>query len=184
MKLVVGLGNHGKEYEHNRHNVGFMIIDRIVKDLRVSPHVEKKLDALVFYHHSSKTILARPQTFMNDSGKAVSRLANYYKVKPSVLWVIHDDLDIKLGQYKIQKGKGPKVHRGIKSVNEALGTRDYWRVRVGVENRLRQIQNPKSKTQKISGERYVLQNFTDKELEILKPVIDKIVKELTEYAKS
>jgi PTH1 family peptidyl-tRNA hydrolase len=122
--------------------------------------------------------LLKPQTFVNSSGLSVAYAYKKHSLKPDDLYVIHDDLDISLGNYKIQKGKGPKVHKGIKSVNEALGTRDYWRVRVGVENRLRQIQNPKSKTQKISGERYVLQNFTDKELEILKPVIDKIVIDL------
>lgn len=170
MKLIVGLGNPEEKYQNNRHNIGFMIIDRIVKELMVSPHVEKKLKSLVFYHHVSGTIFARPQTFMNSSGIAVKKLVEQYHIKPADLWVIHDDLDIPLGSYKIQKGKGPKLHNGVNSIEKKLGTDDFWRVRIGVENRV--------SGNRIPGEEYVLQDFTGEEKKFLSPVINKICKEL------
>jgi PTH1 family peptidyl-tRNA hydrolase len=116
---------------------------------------------------------------MNESGKAVQSLTSFYKLPTANIFIVHDDLGIKLGEYKIQRGKGPKDHKGLLSIDSALGTRDYWRVRVGIENRKRKFlifsfQFPR----KITGEEYVLQNFTDKELEIINPVIDKIVKDL------
>lgn len=169
-KLIVGLGNPGKKYEKNRHNVGFMAVNRIVRELMVSPHVERKLESVTFYHHATKTVFAKPQTFMNSSGEAVSRLMRWFKTKPDDLYVIHDDLDIRLGEYKIQKGKGPRLHNGIKSIEEKLGTSEFWRIRVGVDNR-----DPQSRT---PGEQYVLQDFRDDETLIAREVIDKIVDEL------
>jgi len=109
---------------------------------------------------------------MNSSGKAVQKLVNYYKVKMSDLWVIHDDLDIILGQYKIQKDKGPKLHNGVESIEKFLGKTDFWRVRVGVDNR--------SGNRKISGEDYVLQKSQDKERTDLEKVVEKIVDDLSE----
>ena len=208
MKLIVGLGNPGKKHEHNRHNAGFLVLDELKS--RIS-NFQSRRDKLGLFPISQRQarlisnetrdsnfqtndkyqceafkvkdlILIKPTTQMNSSGIAVNSLASYYKIQNPNVWVIHDDLDIKLGQYKIQKGKGPKEHKGIKSVNKALGTRDYWRVRVGVDNRKSLlITNHQSPiTPRPLGEDYVLQNFTDKELEILKSVIDKIVKELTD----
>lgn len=166
MKLVVGLGNPGKKYEATRHNVGFILIGKIVGKLMVSPHAEKKLDSLVFYHHVNETIYARPQTFMNNSGVAVKKLTTYYKVPIDSLYIIHDDLDIALGEYKIQKGKGPRVHYGIKSIEESLGDTGFWRVRIGIENR-----DPENR---IPGEAYVLQAFTIEE----RATVDKVLADL------
>jgi PTH1 family peptidyl-tRNA hydrolase len=115
-------------------------------------------------------VLVKPQTFMNQSGKAVKKLIDQYKIESSDLWVIHDDLDIALGDYKIQKGKGPKLHKGIESIEEKIGKTDFWRVRIGIENR--------SAENKISGETYVLQDFTEKEIEVIIPTIAKISKEI------
>ena len=81
MKLVVGLGNPGEKYKDTWHNVGFMVIDAIIKTLTVSPHIEKKLDSLIFYHHASQTVFARPQTFMNSSGVSVKKLLVHFKIK-------------------------------------------------------------------------------------------------------
>lgn len=170
MKLVVGLGNPGEKYAMNRHNVGFMVVDKIINTLTVSPHVEKKLDSLVFYHHPNQTIFVRPQTYMNSSGIAVKKLVAHFKVNLTELRIIHDDLDLPLGHYKIQKGKGPREHGGLLSVYEKLGTKDFWHIRVGVDNR--------RSDSRISGEDYVLQKFTDKEKEILDEVIGKVVREL------
>lgn len=151
MKLIVGLGNPGKKYQNNRHNVGHLVVEALQ---------ESGLPQGVF---AEKT-----DVFMNVSGETVRKLANFYKISPENLYIIHDDLDIPLGEYKIQKGKGPKLHYGIQSIEESLGTPDFWRVRVGVDNR-----DPNNR---IPGENYVLQDFTQDERGTLKEVIGKINK--------
>src|SRR3989344_9569988 len=153
MKLIVGIGNPGEKYANTRHNVGYMVVDKIINTLTVSPHVEKKLDSLIFYHHTSQTVFARPQAFMNSSGVAVKKLLIHFKVKLADLWVIHDDLDLTLGAYKIQIGKGPRVHNGLLSIYEKLGTKNFWHIRIGVDNRI--------SDNRTRGEDYVLQNFTE-----------------------
>ena len=153
MKLVVGLGNPGKKYRDNRHNVGHMVVNKLL---------EKGF--------SKNLVVKKTGVFMNESGKYVKNLIDRFKLDTPSLWVIHDDLDIALGNYKIQKGKGPKEHKGILSIEEKLGKNDFWRVRVGVENR--------SSDNRIPGEEYVLQDFKREELEKLAPVIDRIVQEV------
>lgn len=183
MKLMVGLGNPGKQYELNRHNVGFMVVDRLIGELTTSPHLEKKFESLVFYHHESGTLLVRPQTFMNKSGEAVKRVVHFYKVVLGQLYVIHDDLDIGLGQYKIQKGKGPKQHNGLQSIYAALGTKDFWHVRVGIENRgTRGTKGTEGRAGRrdkwMSGEEYVLQPFHDDEKQTIGRTIEAVVGDL------
>ena len=170
MKLIVGLGNPGEKYAKSRHNAGFMVVDSIIKNLSVSSHVEKKLDSLIFYHHKTQTVFARPQTFMNSSGIAVKKLVVHFKIKLPDLWIIHDDLDLVLGSHKIQKGKGPREHNGLLSIYEKLETKNFWHVRVGVDNR--------SSDNRISGEKYVLQNFEETEIETRDIVIEKVVKDI------
>ena len=160
MKVIVGLGNPGEKYAKNRHNVGFMTIDRI-----------KEFDGEVL--KTGEVILVKPQTFMNRSGEAVSQIVNFYKVPADDLIVVHDDLDIKLGEYKIQKGVGPKVHNGLTSIEERLGRTDFWRVRVGIDSR-----QPAADSRQ-SGEDYVLSDFSsDEEIsinKIIKEIIDQLV---------
>ncbi len=154
MKLVVGLGNPGKKYAKTRHNVGFMVVDALA--LRPSDDV----------------VLVKPETFMNRSGEAVKKLVASGKWQMDDLYVIHDDLDIPLGKYKIQKGRGPKEHKGILSVERELKSKDFWRVRVGVDNR--------EPDNRIEGETYSLQNFSDEERQVLGQVISKVVQDLSE----
>ncbi len=155
MKLVVGLGNPEKKYRNNRHNVGHMVVDKLLGK-----------------GFSKNLVVKKTGVFMNESGKYVKNLIDRFKLEIPNLWVIHDDLDIALGNYKIQKGKGPKEHKGILSIEEKLERKDFWRIRVGVENR--------SPERRISGESYVLQNFSEEELDILDPVIDNIVEEIND----
>lgn len=175
MKLIVGLGNPGEKYKNNRHNVGFMVADRL--QTTVYRNYEwgenSKFKAVVCRPKAVDVLLAKPTSFMNSSGFVVKKLVDFYKVKPDNLFVIHDDLDIKLGEYKIQK-RGPKLHNGILSIENALGTKDFWRVRVGIENRVSGYQDVR-----ISGEEYVLNDFTQKELSTLNLVTDKIIQDLT-----
>ena len=105
---------------------------------------------------------------MNDSGVAVKKILDNYKISPSNLYVIHDDLDIPLGEYKIQMAKGPKDHNGINSIEEELGTKDFGRIRIGIENRSSISTRPK-------GEDYVLADFTEEEKHILTWTIQKII---------
>ena len=153
MKLIVGLGNPGEDYKNNRHNVGYMVVESLLKGSLPKDFIVKK-----------------SQVFMNDSGIFVEKLVEQYRVKPPDLWVIHDDLDILLGSYKIQKGKGPKLHNGINSVERELGTDEFWRVRVGVDNR--------DNDSRITGEEYVLQDFSQQERKTLDKVTSEICKKL------
>ena len=170
MKLIIGLGNPEEKHKNNRHNSGFLVVDelaRIVRDEEWSS--VKKFQSLII-KHKGLFVLVKPQTFMNQSGKAVKELIDQYKIESSDLWVIHDDLDIALGDYKIQKGKGPTLHKGIESIEEKLGKTDFWRVRIGIENR--------SAENNISGETYVLRDFTEDEIEVIAPTIVKISREI------
>ena len=135
MKIVVGLGNPGDKYRNNRHNVVFMVIDKsfTVGSRQSAVRWESKFEALIC--KIGDILLVKPQTFMNNSGEAVQKIVNFYKIDLQDLYVIHDDLDIRLGEYKIQFGKGPKVHNGVSSIEQALGTKDFWRVRIGIDNK-------------------------------------------------
>ncbi|MFC1710419.1 aminoacyl-tRNA hydrolase [Patescibacteria group bacterium] len=171
MKLVVGLGNPGKKYKATRHNVGFMVVDKILSDiLSVSPHKVKKYHALVYYKQSSDLLFVKPQTMMNDSGKTMRVVVDQYKINMPNIWVIHDDLDLAFGAYKIQKGKGPKDHKGLLSIYESIGKNDFWHVRIGVDNR--KLEN------RIDGEDYVLQNFEEDEMDSVDGVIGNVVEDL------
>lgn len=149
MKLIVGLGNPGSKHQNNRHNVGYMVVDA----MKVGS--SEKSDC-----------------FMNDSGSFVAKKLKTYSIKPEALYVVHDDLDIPLGSFKIQFGKGPKMHKGIIDIEEKLGTSDFWRVRVGVENRMKDLGS------KIKGDEYVLSDFTEEEKTILDSVIKQICNQL------
>jgi peptidyl-tRNA hydrolase, PTH1 family len=153
MKLIIGLGNPGNEYVGTRHNAGFLVADKL-HDQKIPAGVAVK----------------KSDTFMNDSGLFVKKLVERYKLDPSNLYILHDDLDIPLGYYKIQFGTGPKDHNGLNSVEEELGTKDFWRVRVGIDSR--------KQDDRIPGEEYTLQNFTDEERKTLDGVIKEICKEI------
>jgi peptidyl-tRNA hydrolase, PTH1 family len=169
MKILVGLGNPGGEYVNTRHNVGFMLLDRLV----TSGWMKSKNGLLAYSWLKSDLELVKPQTFMNKSGEAVSYVLKKHKVKPLDLIVVHDDLDIALGMYKIQLGKGPKIHNGVNSVTTTLETDQFWRVRIGIEKR-------SLDTHKIPGRSYVLNTFLDDEMTVLDEVFGKITVELKE----
>jgi PTH1 family peptidyl-tRNA hydrolase len=148
MKLVIGLGNPGVTYVNTRHNTGFQFVDELQKN-----------------NKSNNLVVRKSDTFMNESGNFAKKLIDQYKLDLSDLYIVHDDLDIALGEYKIQFGRGPKDHNGLKSVDDVLGTDEYWHVRIGVDNR--PLDN------RPLGIEYVLQNFSDEE----KMKMDKVIKE-------
>lgn len=148
MKLIVGLGNPGKTYAKTRHNLGFMVLDTLHKKFREEGvndwELSKKFNAEVagFTFHNEKIILAKPMTFMNDSGIAVQLLAHFYKIKPAELIVIHDDKDIILGEIKIQTNRSSAGHNGVQSIIDHLGTQNFTRIRIGVATeKLKKMKN-------------------------------------------
>lgn len=167
MKIVVGLGNPGERYANNRHNVGFMAVDKMADgEWQMAngqkPMRESKFGAMI--QKSGDLMLVKPQRFMNNSGEVVREIVNFYKISTADLWVIHDDLDLPLGQFKIQAGIGPKVHNGVNSIEEALGKNDFWRVRIGIDNR-------PAGAARTPGEDYVLADFTEEERQVIDRVI-------------
>ncbi|HLL60454.1 MAG TPA: aminoacyl-tRNA hydrolase [Candidatus Nitrosocosmicus sp.] len=183
MKLIVGLGNPGTKYEKNRHNVGFMMLDHVRQvlstkyevlnsDVRFSNNKKFNADICEVNISNEVVVLVKPQTFMNRSGEAVAKITTFYKLPTTNLIVIHDDLDIRLGEYKIQIGKGPMIHNGLISIEERLGAKDFIRVRVGVDNR--DLEN------RIPGDEYVLADFRREERKMLEEVFNNISKELEE----
>lgn len=133
MKIIVGLGNPGRKYERTRHNAGFLAVDEIARGLRFDLTQEK-------YHAvigrcrvgEEETLIAKPQTFMNESGRSVGAILRYTYTRPADLIVIHDELDLPLGAVRVKTGGGHGGHNGLRSIIEHLGTPDFIRVRVGV----------------------------------------------------
>jgi PTH1 family peptidyl-tRNA hydrolase len=151
MMLIIGLGNPGKKFEKTRHNIGARVIDEL-----------KVLDL-------EKVILAKPQTFMNVSGKTVKALIKTSDLKPGNLIVIHDDMDLPMGKIRIVKNRGSAGHKGVKSIIKELGTKGFIRIRIGIQPAT------SDKKQKTKTEKFVLQKFTKEEEIILNGVIGKAV---------
>lgn len=185
-RIIVGLGNPGEKYKNNRHNVGYVLIDYL-KTLPAQAGQNSRLDSAKRANLKG-FILKKSDQFMNDSGSFVKRLASKYPNIPvSDLYIAHDDLDIKLGEFKIQFGKGPKVHNGIESVEEELGTKDFWRIRIGIENRHGEIAESISRgpvrgaKRSVTGKDYVLQDFSNEEQSILSKVLQKISDQINTF---
>lgn len=133
MKLIVGLGNPGREYEATRHNLGFRVIDALARrahiDLSSTKFSAESGQGMLEGH---KVLLLKPQTYMNLSGQSVGPAAHFYKIAPENLVVIHDDLDLALGRLQLRQGGGTGGHNGLKSIVQCLGSSDFVRLRVGI----------------------------------------------------
>lgn len=172
MKLLIGLGNPSDKYVLTRHNAGFMFVDyvyehnEIIKPWKFDKYVNAEVAEI---SRNNKTIiLAKPQTFMNRSGETAVKLIIRNTISPADVYVAHDDLDIKLGEYKVSLGKGPKLHNGISSIEELWKTKEFWRIRIGVDNR----------TEPIPGETFVLSNFSKEDLSLLDNTFEQLVHSL------
>jgi len=187
MILIVGLGNPGRKFQKTRHNTGFRVVDKLKKLFDFSDWKEsKKLLAKISKGKISgkKIILAKPQTFMNESGKSAKLLTAHYKLPTNQIWVVHDDLDILLGKMKISKKRGAAGHKGVRSIIDELGTpnkslrdftgqaKNFIRFRIG-------IQPKDGKPKKTAG--FVLQKFNKDEEKIIKEIIKKTC-QATEFA--
>jgi PTH1 family peptidyl-tRNA hydrolase len=132
VRLVVGLGNPGREYVDTRHNAGFWFCERLAAKLGVSLSVESRFHGLAGLARPQGLWLLLPQTFMNRSGQAVGALARFHRITPAEILVVHDELDIPPGQLRLKFGGGLGGHNGLKDITAHLGTQDYWRLRVGI----------------------------------------------------
>ncbi len=187
MQIIIGLGNPGKQYENTRHNVGFMAVDALALELGLKWENNKKFKAEIAKNEN--VILAKPQTFMNNSGQAVAAVLSYYKLLPKklgllktalpaqagnadfseILTVIHDDLDIELGNYKISVDSRSAGHQGVQSIIDQLKTKNFKRIRLGIRT---------PALEKIPADKFVLQRFSGREKEKIETQINKITKEL------
>ena len=155
MKLIVGLGNPGREYENTRHNIGFHYLDLYAKKLGITSYQNKfNGDYQKIKLNGEDVILLKPLSYMNLSGEVVSKFANYYKIKPEDILVIHDDLDISVGRIKLKENGSSGGHNGIKNIILHLGCESFKRLKVGI-----------SKDSNIETKDYVLGKFLKEDIE-------------------
>jgi len=164
MKLFFGLGNPGKEYKNTRHNLGQMVIKNFSQKNNFV--LSKKNKLLSEVGESSKNIFAISTEFMNLSGISVQKVASFYKISPENIYLIHDDLDLPVGEWRLQFDRGPAGHNGVISTIEKLGTQAFWRIRIGIGRPINSI---------IPVEDYVLKPFTSEE----KIIINALITEFT-----
>ncbi|HNZ73004.1 MAG TPA: aminoacyl-tRNA hydrolase [bacterium] len=153
MKLIVGLGNPGSQYSHTWHNLGFKTLDCLQNRLAAGPFkMANKFQAQIATSRigQEKIILAKPQTFMNNSGQAIAAIANYYKIPISDIIVIHDDLDLPLGAIRVAQNSSAGGHNGVKSVINHLSSQKFSRIKIGVQT---------TKTKQIAANNYVLKKI-------------------------
>lgn len=167
MILIVGLGNPGIKYKRTRHNMGFRVLDKLQRendfpDFKFS----KKFNALISEGNigRKKVILAKPKTFMNNSGQTVKKLSTYYSLPTISLIVVHDDIDLSLGKIRISKSRGSAGHKGVESIIKELGSKNFVRLRIGIRNQESGIKNSK---------KFVLKNFAKEEEKIVEKITKK-----------
>jgi peptidyl-tRNA hydrolase, PTH1 family len=179
MRLIVGLGNPEDKYANTRHNLGFEIVDALRKKLKGGEwSLEGKFKAEIC-KVSPDLMLVRPETYMNNSGMAVSKIANYFKVLPEDVLIIHDELDLPLSHLKIRLGGAAAGHHGVESVITSLGTDKFIRLRCGIGN-LRS-QSSEHGGQHFQAEHYVLESFMPTEKHEVKKMVKQAVKAIEVY---
>jgi PTH1 family peptidyl-tRNA hydrolase len=181
MKLIVGLGNPGTKYDGTRHNIGFEVIDEIRKSSEILEVGKRELPAKIDKDFNAeiaesrldgeKFILIKPQTFMNLSGQSVAKIAYFYKVKPTDLWVIADDLDLPLGRIRVRHEGSSGGHKGLQSIIEALGRNDFTRIRVGISHDETSSRAVTKRISELDADEYVLSQFEPHERKLVQDVI-------------
>lgn len=171
IKLIAGLGNPSEDYKESYHNVGFLALDFLVKNLS-SKKFQKSKRLPFLYIKENSLILIKPLTFMNESGKAIFAAANFFKIKPEEMLIIHDDSDIYLGNFKISFNRGSAGHRGVESIIKSFGKKNFWRLRIGIR--------PK-KPQREKAEKFVLSKMKKSEKEKIYSVLLKAVGEIENF---
>ena len=171
MKLVVGLGNKGREYENTRHNMGFMLVDRYLQYKNIIDKFKEKFNAMYIETtiNNEKVIFIKPMTYMNNSGIAVRAFVDFYKLNSEDILVISDDLDLDLGKFRLRRNGSSGGHNGLKSIISHLGTDNFKRLRIGISNDKDDVIN------------YVLSKFSKKELNDIDTMFDTLVDVLDDY---
>ena len=188
MRIIVGLGNPGEKYKNNRHNAGFIMLDKIQKELNFSDFkFDNKFNAEISegvslssraksatdeVEGSNRILLVKPQTFMNNSGEAVQKIMSFYKLTPADIIVIHDDLDIEIGNYKISSDSSAAGHNGAQDIMDKLGAQNFKRIRIGIETA------GGRQNRVIPGETFVLENFTEEEMDKIKNINNDVLSEI------
>ena len=171
MKLIVGLGNKGREYENTRHNMGFMLVDRYLQYKNITDKFKEKFNAIYIETtiNNEKVIFIKPMTYMNNSGIAVRAFLDFYKLNSEDVLVISDDLDLDLGKFRLRRNGSSGGHNGLKSIISHLGTDNFKRLRIGISNDKDDVIN------------YVLSKFSKKELNEIDIMFDTLVDVLDDY---
>lgn len=171
MKLVVGLGNKGREYENTRHNMGFMLVDRYLQYKNITNKFKEKFNAMYIETtiNNEKVIFIKPMTYMNNSGIAVRSFVDFYKLNSEDILVISDDLDLDLCKFRLRRNGSSGGHNGLKSIISHLGTDNFKRLRIGISNDKDDVIN------------YVLSKFSKKELNDIDTMFDTLVDVLDDY---
>lgn len=179
IRLIVGLGNPGPEYEQTRHNAGFWLVDNLANSLPgCRLQRETRFNALVAKTSigGNEVWLLEPQTYMNRSGQSVGGLARFFKINPDEILVVHDELDLAPGSAKLKKGGSSGGHNGLKDITAALGTQDYWRLRLGIGHpRSLGLQQPVADFvlhRARKEEQMLIEESIDKSLGIISMVVD------------
>jgi len=169
--LIIGLGNPGRKYRGNRHNIGFMVVDRLAADNGIqSSKMQNKAIVGDGRVAGQRVILAKPQTYMNNSGDAVGPLANFYKMPPENIFVVYDEMDIPLGTIRLREKGGAGGHNGMKSIIQHIG-QDFPRMRLGVGRPPGRMEPPA----------YLLQDFSNDQLPIVSDMIDEAIRAIETY---
>ncbi len=168
IRLIVGLGNPGQRYAQNRHNIGFMAADILVRRHGFAPFRSKFQGALAEGNVAGERVYAlKPQTYMNNSGDSVGEAARFYKIAPAEIAVLHDEIDLAPGKLRVKRGGGSAGHNGLRSIDDAIGE-DYWRVRLGVGHPgVKELVQP-----------YVLQNFDAEDMLWVTPLLEAVAEAL------
>lgn len=166
MKLFYGLGNFGKEYENTRHNLGQMIIKRFLKKKSVKTSLKTKLQSEI--GEWQQNIFATSTGYMNNSGNPIQKVAAFYKIPVNNIYLLHDDLDLPVGEWKLQFDRGAAGHNGVKSAIENLNSKSFWRLRIGIGH----------PSEFINVEDYVLKPFSREEKEKIDQLTDTILSEI------
>lgn len=178
MTIIFGLGNPEEKYRNTRHNVGAEFLNHLITSYSGNFREKKKLFSLLYQSNTDQLALVKPTTFMNESGRAVYAVLKYYNLDPSdkknTIFVAYDDLDIDVGHFKLQFGKGPKVHNGLNSVVNYLHTDQFWHIRIGIDGR--------AGHRNVSGKEYVLEPFIKDEKSLVKTAFDEIDRMVKEKA--
>ncbi len=198
IKLIIGLGNPGEEYKNTRHNTGFIFVDELAKkydtsefkyDKKMNTEITEALRSEALRSPTSKfprsrtsteigLRLAKPQAFMNKSGIAVSALSKFYKIKPENILVVHDDIDILWKQFKLSFGRSSAGHKGVESIIKSLKTKDFWRLRVGIQPKT--ATSDKRQATRIKADKIILKKFTPAEEKTLKSTIKSAIEQIEE----